>query len=184
MNIFGKVVTLRAIEEKDLDMLMGIMNDPEVEKMVVGWAFPISINQQKDWFIKSINSSDRRFIIETQEDGAVGLATLGQFDWKNRIAFHGIKIGNDKFRAKGIGTDTVMAIMRYAFDELQLNRLDGAILDYNMASEKLYCSKCGWKIEGVRRQYVYKNGKYHDLKIVGIIKEQYKELIEKNSYWK
>lgn len=53
------------------------------------------------------------------------MATLRDIDWKNRKAHHGMKLANKERRGKGIGTDTVMAIMRYAFDELGLNRLDG-----------------------------------------------------------
>lgn len=63
---------------------------------------------------------------------AVGIATLTDIDWKNRKAFHGIKIANSNERHKGIGTDAVMAIMRYAFDELGLNRLDGAWFPDNL----------------------------------------------------
>jgi hydrogenase nickel incorporation protein HypB len=50
----------------------------------------------------------------------------------------------------------VYATMKYAFEELQLNRLYGSILEYNIASQKLY-AKCGWKVEGNYRQSVFKN---------------------------
>ncbi|MCC5909795.1 MAG: hypothetical protein JJT76_05100 [Clostridiaceae bacterium] len=48
MNLKGKIVTLRAIEEEDLEMLRDIINDPEVERLVVGWSLPISKAQQKN----------------------------------------------------------------------------------------------------------------------------------------
>ena len=121
MNILGKYVILRAIEEEDLELLREMINDPEIERMVGGYSFPISKWQQKKWFeLISNKQNDIRLIIETKEDGAIGFANIVNIDWKNRSAFHGIKIANKKFRAKGIGTDTVMAIMRYAFEELQL----------------------------------------------------------------
>lgn len=184
MNIKGKFVTLRAMEEEEQDLLREMINDPEIEKMVGGYSFPVSKFQQKEWFDKNVNNQNNiRLIIETEEDGPVGYANLINIDWKNRSAFHGIKIANKKYRTKGIGTDTVMAIMRYAFEELQLNRLDGAIIIYNEASKKLYCEKCGWKIEGVRRKAIFKSNDYHDELIVGILKEEYEELIKLNNYW-
>ena len=184
MNIKGKVVTLRAIEESDMDLLKNMLNDEEIERLVGGWAFPISSYQQRKWYEDNINNNKNvRFIIETKEDGAIGLATLTNIDWKNRVAFHGIKLANKKYRARGIGTDSVMAIMRYAFNELQLNRLDGAIIEYNEGSKKLYCEKCGWKVEGIQRKKIFKSGRYYNRIIVGILKEDYEELTENNNYW-
>lgn len=183
MNIKGKIVTLRAIEIEDLELMREMINDSEIEKLVVGWAFPVSKYQQNQWYENNINSSNNlRFIIETPENGAIGLATFTDIDWKNRRAYHGIKIANKGVRTKGIGTDTVMAIMRYAFCELQLNRLDGSWFENNIASQKLY-TKCGWKVEGKYRQYIYKNGQYHDLIAVGVLKEDYDKLVKENNYW-
>lgn len=154
MNIKGKVVTLRAIEKGDLELMRSMLNDPEIEKMVTGWAFPLSSYEQNEWYEKNINNNNSlRFIIEIENLGSVGLVTLTDIDWKNRKAFHGLKLANNMNRKKGIGTDSVMAIMRYAFDELQLNRLDGSWLEYNIVSQKLY-EKCGWKIEGRYRKYI------------------------------
>lgn len=73
------------------------------------------------------------------------MATLVNIDWKNRVATNGIKLVSRSNRSKGAGTDTVMAIMRYEFEELQLNRLDGSILEYNEGSKSLYLGKCDWK---------------------------------------
>lgn len=183
MNIKGEFVTLRAIENEDLDLMREMLNDPQIESLVVGWAFPVSKTQQEKWYEKSLNDNlNLRFIIETEKDGALGIATLTNIDWKNRRATHGIKLANRENRSKGVGTDTVMAIMKYAFDELQLNRLDGSWFDDNIASKKLY-QKCGWKVEGRIRSCIYKSGKYRDLDIVGILRDEYYELIESNNYW-
>lgn len=185
MNIKGKIVTLRAMTQSDQQMICDLFNDPLVEDVVVGWAFPISIEQQNQWFQDNLSASNlnHRFVIETEEDGAVGIATLTDIDWKNRSAMHGIKLSGKKNRSKGIGTDTVMAIMRYAFDELGLHRLDGAWFDFNTASIRLY-NKCGWRKEGVRRECIYKRGQWRDLTLVGILESDYRELINTNHYWK
>lgn len=184
MNIYGKKVILRAIEKDDCEMIKYMFNEPEIENLVVGWAFPVSSYAQEQWLSKHYNDqSNFRFVIETKADGPVGIATLTNIDWKNRKATHGIKIDARENRTKGIGTDTVMAIMRYAFDELGLHRLDGSWFDFNEASKRVY-TKCGWKEEGVRREYIYKKGKFRDLTIVGILESEYRELIDRTQYWK
>lgn len=183
MNIKGKKVTLRAMTRNDMPMICDMFNDPDMENLVVGWAFPISIEQQNAWFDKNMSDNRNfRFVIETEEDGVVGIATLTDIDWKNRRATHGIKLANRQNRTKGIGTDTVMAIMRYAFDELGLHRLDGSWFDFNVPSKNMYM-KCGWKEEGIKREYVYKHGKWRDLTIVGVLEDDYRNLMKDNNYW-
>lgn len=182
MNIYGKKVILRAMEQSDCEIVREMFNDPDIEKKVVGWAFPLSQYAQEKWYEKHYGDQDFRFIIETKEDGVVGVETLIDIDWKNRMAQHGIKLASKAPHGKGIGTDAVMAIMRYAFDELGLNRLNAAWFPDNKSSRTMHM-KCGWKEEGVRRNYIYKNGKYHDLVEAGILAEEYYKMIEKEHYW-
>ena len=183
MNIIGKFVTLRAMTREDQQMICDMFNDPYLEDLVVGWAFPLSIEQQMTWFESNINDRNNfRFVIETEQDGAVGIATLTSIDWKNRSATHGIKLANKQNRTKGIGTDTVMALMRYAFDELGLHRLDGSWFDENVASKGLY-KKCGWKEEGIARECVFKHGKWRNLTITGALASDYYEACDRLKYW-
>ena len=98
------------------------------------------------------------------------------------MAEHGIKLHKDSVRGKGYGKDAVMAIMRYAFDELGLNRLNGSWFEDNEASKFMYM-KCAWKEEGVRRNYIYKRGKFRNLIESGVLAEDYYRLIQENKYW-
>lgn len=183
MNIYGKTVVLRAMEKTDCEMVREMFNDNGIEDLVVGWAFPLSQYAQEKWFENHYSDQKSfRFIIETEKDGPVGIATLTDIDWKNRRATHGIKLSSKERRAKGIGTDAVMAIMRYAFDELGLHRLDGSWFDTNIASKRLY-KKCGWVEEGIKREYVFKKGAFRNLTVVGILASEYYSLIERNHYW-
>lgn len=184
MNVKGKIVTLRAIEENDMDLLKDMINDPEIEDTVVGWSFPISSYEQREWYQRNIsNKNNIRLIIDSNEFGPIGLVTILNIDWKNRVASHGIKIVSKKYRNMGIGKDALMASMKYMFEELQFHRLEATILEYNSASLSLYSGKCNWKIEGVKRKCTFKLGKYHDRKMLSILKEEYEELIKSTDYW-
>lgn len=182
MNIVGKIVVLRAIEKEDLEVMRKMLNDPDIEDKVVGWSLPVSKYQQETWYENNIaDQKNNRFIIDYDNE-AIGIATLVNIDWKNRKATHGIKIIKGNFRGKGIGTDVVMALMRYAFDELQLNRLEGSWYKENVASINLY-TKCGWVEEGIQRKSYFKKGKYRDLHIAAILAEDYHALVEEKKYW-
>lgn len=184
MELKGKKVILRAVEEEDCEMLRQLTNDPDYEKMIVGWAFPISKEQQKEWFASCKNGLSRlRFTITTEVDGPVGMIGLRDIDWKNGVASGlGMRIAKKEIRTRGLATDAWMTLMRYAFNELRLNRINGSALSYNTISLHV-CEKVGFKVEGTMRQAIFKNGQYHDLVIMGCLKRDYEELIAKNHYW-
>ena len=184
MNIRGKFVTLRAIEEVDLEILHSWANEPDIWYQLGGWHFPLNRNEQRIWFNGlSSNSLNQRFAIETSDDGLIGIANLVDIDWKNNHAFHGMMIGNKDIRGKGYGVDTIMAMMRYAFEELDLNRLDGSMIEYNEASLNVYLKKCGWKIEGHQREWYFRKNRYWDRINVGVTKNNYLELLGHTPYW-
>ena len=183
MNVCGKKVVLRAMEMEDSELIIDMFNDPEIEHLVGGWSFPVSSFAQKKWLESHYNDRDAvRFVIDTKEDGAVGILTLTDIDWKNRRADVGIKLSSNENRNKGYGTDAVMAVMRYVFDELGFHRLEASRLAGNLASGSLL-AKCGFKEEGVKRDYIFKGGNYRDLVEVSILADEYYELVGTNHYW-
>lgn len=184
MNLVGKKVVLRPVEAEDLEMLRELTNDPEFEKMIVGWSFPVSKKDQDEWFLSIKNGLSRlRYVIETKEDGAVGMIGLRDIDWKNGSAYGlGMRIAKKEIRTRGLATDAWMTLMRYAFNELRLNRINGSALAYNAASLRV-CEKVGFKVEGTQRQAVFKNGEFTDVIIMGCLKSDYEALIAENHYW-
>lgn len=184
MNIQGKKVVLRAIEEEDLPLLRKWTNDPEVAQLLGDWNFPVSSQDQKRLLAGlSVDSLHQRFAIENPDIGLIGTANLVDINWKNRNASHSMMIGDTNHRGKGYGRDTIMAIMRYAFEELGLQRLDGSMIEDNEASIATYVDKCNWKVEGRQRNWYFRRNRFWDRVLVGVTKEDYFELLEKENYW-
>ena len=145
-------IRLRAIEACDLEMIREMINDPEIENMIGGYSFPISEHQQKKWF-ENLPSNDKelRTIIETEEHGAIGLVMLSDIDWKNRTAQFHSKIATSKeIRGKGYGTKATKALIKYAFEQLNLNLIYSHIIDYNIASQRAK-EKSGFKRWSVKK---------------------------------
>lgn len=185
MNLLGKKIVLKAIEIDDLDQLNKWGNDPEIQYWLGGWHFPSNKNDIEKWHSKlSLESLNQRFSIHSNEIGLIGTANLVGIDWKNKRAHHGMMLGDKDIRGKGYGVDTVMAIMKYAFEELGFERLDGSMIEYNIASLKMYIDKCGWKEEGRQRNWYYRKNRFWDSILVGITRKDYFELLEKTDYWK
>lgn len=184
MNIVGREVILRAIKREDLPTLNEWANDPEIQRLLGGWHFPTSMADQESWFATlSCQSIDQRFAVETDKLGLIGTANLVSVDWKNRTAFHGVMIGPRSAKGNGLGVDTIMAIERYAFDELGLRRLDSEIIEYNEVSLHTHVQKCGWEVEGRKQGWYYRSGRTWDKIIIGITEKQYREHLLKTRYW-
>jgi RimJ/RimL family protein N-acetyltransferase len=172
--IKGKKVAFRAVEEEDLELLLEWANDPVMSNLVVGWSFPLSMANQKEWFARSLkNPHTQRFIVESYEDGVIGLTGLWEIDWHNRHALTAVKLGAENIRGKGYGTDAILTLMSYAFFDVGLNRLWGAMLPYNIPSYKAYVERCGWRVEGILRQEIFRNGEFYDLIRVAVLKEDF-----------
>lgn len=189
MNIKGKTVTLRAIEEQDLELLQQWANDPVTQDGIGEIHFPSSMDFHRSWF-QSLKTDclNQRYAVEISvPDSAskiIGISSIMHIDWRNRHAWHGLVIGDSGHRGKGYGIDAVMATMRYAFEELNLERLDGSMIEYNKLSISTYCGKrLGWKEEGRRRNYFFRKGRFWDQIVVGVTRQDYWELVARTNYW-
>jgi RimJ/RimL family protein N-acetyltransferase len=185
MNINGRIVTLRAIEERDLELLHKWANDPITQDGIGELHFPSSADFHKAWFQGLKNDSlKQRFAIDAPNGDMIGYSSIVGIDWRNRHAWHGLTIGEEDYRGKCYGVDAIMATMRYAFDELNLERLEGAMIEYNQSSVRLYCSRLlGWTVEGRKRRYFFRKGCYWDQILVGITRQDYLDLIVRSKYW-
>jgi RimJ/RimL family protein N-acetyltransferase len=175
MNIIGEKVILRALEPQDKDMLLSIINDPETEYMLGGWAWPVSSAQQEAW-MQSQKQTDHllRCIVESKETGeAIGMVALTDIDYKNGTAQTHSKLISSA-RGKGYGTDTRRTILRYAFQELRLRCVYNHIAAYNIASQKVN-EKLGFQKEGILRHRIFKRGKSMDMFSYSILAEEFEQ---------
>jgi RimJ/RimL family protein N-acetyltransferase len=184
MNIVGRKVVLRAIEPEDLPLIHRWSNDPDICYRVGSWHFPSSMWHMRQWY-ERIQSDELnpRFAVDSVEHGLIGTANLMDINWKDRNALPGILLGDKAMRGKGYGTDTLMAIMRYAFEELGLQRLDSTIIEHNTASLNLFTRSCGWVEEGRQRKWYWRKNRYWDRVLVGITRDEYLALIRETRYW-
>lgn len=99
---------------------------------------------------------------------------LWEIDWHNSSAMTALKLGGrNNVRGRGYGKSAVEEMMRFAFDDVGLNRLHSTILQTNEASRALYVGSCGWTEEGLLRQHIWRDGAYQDVLQVAILRDEY-----------
>jgi len=179
----GSLVGIRPVESGDLDFLADLAAPPQVRGNVVGWDWPVGRDAQADWHRASLgNRSTRRFTVTDLESGKpIGMTGLWEIDWHNRSALTAVKLMPGR-SPKGAGSDCIMLTMAWSFYEVGLRRLHSTIFAFNAASQGAYVRRCGWRIEGREREAVFRNGDWHDLLRVAILRHEFDELPEAKAY--
>ncbi|WP_338131255.1 GNAT family N-acetyltransferase [Cohnella rhizosphaerae] len=117
----------------------------------------------------------RGFVIaEVDTELYIGQIGLDAIDWKNRCGRIGIVIGKLERCGQGLGTEAMRLLCEYAFKELNLNRLELEVYDFNERAYRSYL-KCGFVEEGRLRQKLYRNGRYADVIQMGLLRSEWTE---------
>lgn len=173
--IYGERVRLRAIEREDIPRFLRWFNDPEVRRYLAMYR-PLSRAEEERWVDSLLTRrEDIVFAIEVKEgEGWVHIGNVGlhRIDWKNRVATLGIVIGERGYWGKGYGTEAVKTMLRYAFGELGLNRVELETYSFNPRAQRCY-KRAGFRREGVRRQALYREGEFHDVITMGILRSEF-----------
>ena len=169
----GTLVRLRSYEKSDAEALYRWFSDEEVTRWLGPPHFPSRAQQEKFIDLAAAGSDDAKyFAIETLDGKLVGDTGIRNIDWKSRKAEFFITIGEKQLWDKGFSTDALRIVIRLAFDKMNLNRLWLTALADNSRAVRCY-EKCGFVREGLLRQESFVDGKYHDVHIMALLREDY-----------
>lgn len=173
----GRLVGVRPLESADLPVLTRLANSPETRQMVVGWDWPIAAAGQEAWLesTRTSGGTHRMAVVDLASGRTIGMTGFWDVDWRNRSALSAIKLDGE-LAPKGAGSDTIMLINALAFYEVGLRRLWGAILDFNGPSYGAYVGNCGWRVEGIEKEAVFRNGGWVDSLRVAILRKDFEQL--------
>ena len=178
-HLLGERIALRDYRTSDLDSIRQWVNDPEITNTLSDvFLYPHSKNESETFLnmIMEGKSSTKSFVIAEKDSlEYIGQIDLFKLDWKNRFALLAIVIGRKEYLGKGYGSEAIRVLQKFAFEELNLNRIELDVYDYNVRAHKCYL-KCGFKEEGRMRQKLFRNGQFRDVIKMAILKEEYEEL--------
>ena len=101
------------------------------------------------------------------EQRVVGHCGLHSISWTNRRAELGFELASRHWR-HGLMTEALRAIMRFAFVDLEFNKLSAQFVRDNEACQGLL-ARLGFIHEGLLRQHGFWNGRAYDLKTYGLV---------------
>ncbi|QGU94551.1 GNAT family N-acetyltransferase [Clostridium bovifaecis] len=175
---YGSKVKLRSYKKEDIAIAYEYMNDNELKRLLVNKIpYPMILEQEENWFKSLLDLKDSyNFAIEDLETGKyIGGCGINSVNWLSRIATVGIFIGDKNYWGKGYGTDAMEALVKFIFEQMNMNKVKLNVFDFNKRAKICY-EKCGFKVEGILRQELFRDGRYCDEYVMGILFEDWKEI--------
>jgi len=175
--IRGISILLRALEPKDVDLMMIFENDTEVWP-VSGTLSPYSRytleqyykNASQDLYTAKQLRLAIELITEIPHHGVtIGFIDLFDFDPQHRRAGVGILIGDKDYRKHGYALEAVSLLTKHCFDTLNLHQIYCHIQNNNESSLRLF-ARAGFRTCGVLHQWIAYNGEWHDVTMMQFIR--------------
>ena len=166
---------LRELEKGDLSTINKWRNDKALIDCLGAPYRYINLEVDENWYTSyRLNRSSvvRCAITEDKDDEILGLVSLTNINFQNQSAVFHIMIGENENQNRGMGTFAVRTMLRHAFYNLNLHRVELSVLASNFRAIHLY-EKCGFVREGIKRKCNYKNGEFVDMHIYSILKEEF-----------
>ena len=172
--IEGKLVRLRAVEPEDAENAFRWMNDHEVTRNLMA-RYPFSLESEREWVKgagKPLDFANARFAVETKDGVHIGHCGLHNASAENRRAELGIMIGEKEYWGRGFGTDAMLTLLRFAFQQMNLHKVTLGVFEFNERGRVMY-TKLGFVEEGRFREDLFQDGRYWDLIRLSILRREY-----------
>jgi [ribosomal protein S5]-alanine N-acetyltransferase len=165
---------LREVTIEDANDMFTYLSDKEVVKHMGLEPFQTvkEVWDEISWY-KSIyeEGTGIRWGITLKDSGQV----IGSCGFLNMLTKHfrtevGYELSKE-YWGKGIASEALEAVVKYGFRHFQLERIQALIEPTNLPSQKLV-ERLGFRSEGLLRHYEFTCGKFDDLYMYSIIKEE------------
>jgi RimJ/RimL family protein N-acetyltransferase len=173
--------------EKDPEVEARWTHDSDFMRMMeVTPARPLSAAMLKKQYekLEKQMEEDKNFYYFTirakDDDHLIGRAAIYWIEWSNASGFIRLGIGAAADRGRGLGTQALRMLLRFAFAELNLFRVTALVPEYNEAAIALL-KKFGFTREVCRRKSLERDGRRWDLYVFGLLNDEWQNQARSSS---
>ncbi|MBD3920521.1 GNAT family N-acetyltransferase [Paenibacillus sp. PR3] len=168
-------LTLRLLEPQDAEPMEQMVSDKEVADTTLGIPHPYPTGSSVGFIQGRMEAAERGegysfAVIRTEDECFLGVVGL-RLQQEHNMAEMGYWIGRP-YWGSGYCTEAAERVLRFAFEELALNRVYAAAMTRNPGSYKVM-EKVGMKHEGVLRSHIRKGDAYEDLTYYGMLRNEF-----------
>jgi RimJ/RimL family protein N-acetyltransferase len=177
--ILGQRVRLRPTERADLPRYVEWFANPQMRSHL-SLSHGFSLEQEEQWYQHNLTAGDEQSWaidarVKAAQPGAwehIGSCGLRRLDGRHRSAELGIAIGPPEFWGRGFGTDAVLTLCGWGFNELNLHRIFLQVFADNARAMRAY-TKAGFVEEGRQREANFHNGRYRDTIFMSLLRPEW-----------
>ena len=158
------IITLRAIEPEDIELLYSWENDPEIwevsHTLVPYSKYILALyikNSDKDIY----ETKQLRLMIDTNEGKTVGAIDLFDFEPHHSRVGVGLLIHNKEDRSKGYASEALDLLIAFCFKKLNIHQMYANIESRNKISLGLF-EKHGFRICGTKKEWLRTDSGWKD----------------------
>jgi RimJ/RimL family protein N-acetyltransferase len=171
------VITLQPFAAEDIPRLASWIDSvPAMVQWAAGtFAYPVDEEQLSRHFALTQGKAPvlRMFrVVDADKGEVVGHIELGAIDRANRTCTLSRVLVRPGCRGGGIGTEMVRAVLRVAFGEMGLHRVELRVFSFNEPAIRCY-ERCGFRREGLLRDTRIVEGRYWSSCVMGILEDEW-----------
>ncbi|MCU0481402.1 MAG: GNAT family N-acetyltransferase [Anaerolineae bacterium] len=168
----GEKVRLAPISKDDMPIYHKWFSNTEFLRLLMpDVAMPKTTENELEWYEEASKSKDEYVfgIRALDDDRLLGNCSIFSISQNSRNAEVGIYIGEPSEWGNGFGSDAMNVLVRFGFMDVNLHRIELHVFGYNARAIRSY-EKVGFVREAVLREALYRDGTYHDIHIMGILR--------------
>lgn len=181
-------VKCRKIKEEDLRIIMDWRMMPEITQYLSSNP-KLTMEGQHKWFenIKKdeengLTDERKSFYWVLEVDGVPsGLVSLVNADYRANKIETGAYVAVKEKRSIRLAVDIQWNLYAYAFDVLKMHKVCEEVFEDNKAVNRIL-DMCGSKREGILRDHVYKEEKFYNVVVRGMLKDEWDSIKQNLSY--
>lgn len=128
--------------------------------------------EHKEWTEYEGPRTGVPFGVQTKSGRPLGYFGINFIIQHSRAAMFGASIGDPEYWGGGYGTDALLLLTDYAFDDLDMRRVFLATMSLN-ARVMRQMEKVGFTLEARRRQAIHADGVYYDELYYGLMRDEW-----------
>jgi RimJ/RimL family protein N-acetyltransferase len=173
-HLVGPRVRLDALAAADAEVVAAWHRDAQLLRHLDAEpAVPVTPDMLWDRWLRMRAGQEFPLAVRTLDHlTLVGVVALDEVLWAQRVAWIAMEV-SPAHQGQGYGREGLALLLRFAFDEVNLRRLNLTVFDYNRQAIRLY-ERAGFRREGVFREFLVRDGRPHDMLLYGLLEREWR----------